>query len=193
MPTGVVPAFKPIKAQSRSKDDVEGFMTDSSAAKSNYALSRLQHAVKSDVVMLSGYHMSEILHRIPGYLCEEVPGISRAKVAIYSNVVEEKIYDMIREQIETTGKAELKFGKNGPIGDLKAALDSAYEEYSKVFKAVPQVDFSDMKGFDLSENREEYESANHPTGDMTITADGKIVIKQNANSPTKTQDGGQAQ
>jgi hypothetical protein len=45
----------------------------------------------------------------------------------------------------------------------------------------------------MGESQEEVDSPKHPTGDMTIEADGKITVKENANSPTKTQDGGQAQ
>ena len=191
MPSGVVPAFKPIKAQSRSKDDMEGFLADSSKAKSNYALSQLQKTVQSDVDMLGAFYMSEISTYILHYLSEEVPGITRAKIDIYKNLTAQKIYEVVKQKIEETGKAELKFGKNGPVGDLKVALDSAYAEYAEVFKGVPQVDFSDMKGFNMGESQEEYDSLSAPTGDMTISADGKIVVKENNNTPSKKQDDGQ--
>ena len=193
MPSGVVPAFEPIKAQSRSKNDVEGLLADASKAKANYALSQLQQTVQSDVKMLDGFYMPEISRYVYHYLAEEVPGITRAKVSTYVNLSNQKIYEIIKERIEETGKAELKFGKNGPVGDLKIALDSAYAEYAEVFKGIPQVDFSTLKGFNMGENQDEYDNPSVPRGDMTISADGKIVVKENGNVPSKKQDGGQAQ
>jgi hypothetical protein len=193
MPSGVVPAHKPDKAPSRSQNDREGIFADLRHAKANIALAALQKTVGSDLDMLDGFHLPEITTRVLHYLAEEVPGISRDKVSAYMSLVKEKVFDIVRERIEETGRAELKFDKNGPTGDLKIALDSAYEEYSKVYKGVPAVDLSDMKGFNMGESQEEYDSPRVPTGDMTIEADGKITVKENDNSPARQQDGGQAQ
>ena len=185
---GTVPAFTPVKGKSRSINDQEGLLQDTCMAKANYALSQLQTTVKSDLSELDYFYLGELSVYVGNRLVKEVPAISFEKVSIYKNLVRQKIYEIVKQRVEETGVAELKFDKNGPAGDLKLALENAYEEYSAVFDGIPAVDFEGIKGFRMGRTQEEYDRPDAPRGDITISADGQVTARENANSLSKRQD-----